>query len=132
MEPGLKASLARLLERHPDVALALVFGSIATQKALPDSDLDLAVCGRSKYAPERLVELASEVSRVAGREVDIVDLWDAHGTILEQILTQGVLVIFRSPELWEALMRRQVYEEADFMPLYRRLLRERREHFLER
>lgn len=56
-------------------------------------DLDLAVHATptsSPLAPERWVALATETGRLVGREVDLVDLSDLHGTLLAETLTQSL------------------------------------------
>ena len=130
MDKALERELKRFLDGEDDLVLALVFGSVATGRARPGSDLDIAVAGLAPMGSERLADLALGVSRLAGREVDILDLREAHGTILERILAEGVPVLMKSRQTWEEILRRHVFEEADFMPLYRRLLKERRERFL--
>lgn len=44
-DPQLLAALRPVLERHPEVRLALLFGSRARGVAVPEADLDLAVEG---------------------------------------------------------------------------------------
>ena len=60
----------------------------------------------------------------------LLDLAHAHGTILSEVLTAGVRVRINDRTALEMLMRRLVYEEADYMPLYRRMLRQRSERLL--
>ena len=76
-----------------DVRLALVFGSRARGTATPTSDVDVAV-----GAPGiDLLDLAAELSRAAGLEVDVVDLEHAGVPLLARIVREGVLVHERRP-----------------------------------
>jgi predicted nucleotidyltransferase len=76
-----------------DVRLALVFGSRARGTATPTSDVDVAV-----GAPGvDLLDLAAELSRATGLEVDVVDLEHAGVPLLARIVREGVLVHERRP-----------------------------------
>jgi uncharacterized protein len=130
MDKAIEDSIVAALSSERDVVIAWVYGSVAAGKHRDDSDLDLALMGRHPFTAERLVELADKTGRVARREVDIVDMSTAHGTILEEVLTRGVRISCADKGLYEALTKRFIYEQADFMPLYQRLLRERRDRFL--
>jgi predicted nucleotidyltransferase len=77
----------RLLGRL-DIRLALVFGSRARGTATPTSDIDVAV-----GAPGvDLLDLAADLSRATGRDVDVVDLEHAGVPLLARIVREGVLV----------------------------------------
>ena len=130
MDTASRESLVQALGDEEDVVAAWVYGSVASGSAQPSSDLDLAIVGTQPFTIERLVDLATLVGRVAGREIDIVDLFAVHGALLEQVMIRGTRLFCRQTSVYEALVVRLVYDEADFMPLYRRLLRERRDAFL--
>jgi|KBSSwiStaDraftv2_1062776.scaffolds.fasta_scaffold460010_3 predicted nucleotidyltransferase len=86
-DPSVQAIRECLLGRR-DVRLALVFGSRARGTATPASDIDVAV-----GAPGvDLLDLAAELSRATGLEVDIVDLEHAGVPLLARIVREGVLV----------------------------------------
>ena len=86
-DPAVRAIRECLLGRR-DVRLALVFGSRARGIATPTSDVDVAV-----GAPGvDLLDLAAELSRAAGLEVDVVDLEHAGVPLLARIVREGVLV----------------------------------------
>jgi predicted nucleotidyltransferase len=87
--PQLLAALQAVLPRQPGVAVALLFGSEAQGRAEPGSDVDLALLGA---APERLGELAAQVSERIGREVDVVRLEQATTPLLEELIDHGVVV----------------------------------------
>lgn len=84
----LMESLRETLARFPGVRLAMLFGSRATGRERPDSDVDLAVvCPEGdRYA------LASALTDAIGRDVDLVDLSRAGVPLLEEVLRDGVLV----------------------------------------
>ena len=118
--------LRAVLSGHPDIALAIVFGSLARDSANRDSDLDLAVAGQARLGPDARVRLIEDLAYAFGRPVDLVDLQEAHGPILHQAVTRGRLLLCKDRTLYAEIIRRMLYEEADVMPYYRRILAERR------
>ena len=100
-DPTVQAIRECLLGRL-DVRLALVFGSRARGTATPASDVDVAV-----GAPGvDLLDLAAELSRATGLDVDVVDLEHAGVPLLARIVREGVLVHELRPgtaATWRAL-----------------------------
>ncbi len=128
-EPDAKvrAAIASVLERHPSVTMAILFGSLADGRGRPDSDLDLAVSATVPLTVQARIELIDELAAAVGRPIDLIDLNQAHGPILQQVLTTGRLMLCRNRTEYAELLRRQAYEEADVMPYYRRILATRRQ-----
>ena len=118
------------LSMESDVLLAIVYGSTAEGILRPDSDVDIAVYYGAPLDAEGKISLVEKLADAAGREVDLVDLHSAHGTLIRQILTKGRVIVKRDASVYELLLKRMVFEEEDYMPYYRRLLRERRERFI--
>jgi len=61
--------------------------------------------------------------------VDLVDLSQANGLILKQILSKGQVVIKRDTEAYGKLMIRMLDQQTDLQPLVNRLLLERQRRF---
>jgi len=78
---------------------------------------------------ESRLALWGKLTDALHREVDLVDLYDLGGEILHQILTKGRVVIKNDVHAYFRLVQRMVYNEEDFMPQIRRVLRERVERF---
>jgi predicted nucleotidyltransferase len=84
-DPAIRA-VTQGLRGRTDVSLAIVFGSRARGSASPTSDVDIAV-----IAPGAdLLELAADLSRATGHEVDVVALEEAGIPLLARILREGV------------------------------------------
>jgi uncharacterized protein len=114
-----------LLARRPQIRLAILFGSLATGRGHKDSDIDLAIdIGRPLTANEKM-SLVSELAEQTGRPVDLVDLQTVGEPLLGQVLQHGKRLLGED-ERYAELIKRHLFAEADFMPLYRRILRERR------
>ena len=126
----LQNELARWMARHPRLKLGLLFGSLNDGQPHAASDLDLAVMGdRALTAPEKMA-LIQDLARQTGRPVDLVDLQRAHGTILQQVLQTGTLLYCADHNLYAALIKRHLFEEADFRPYRDRILAERRQAWI--
>ncbi len=126
----LRESIRGVMEHHPDIKLCLFFGSVATGKALADSDLDIAVAAGKPLSNEQYLELIEEIAAASNRTIDLVDLMTATGPILKQALSTGVTVQNLDKSLYANLISRMLFNQADMMPYYNRILRERRRRFI--
>jgi predicted nucleotidyltransferase len=123
-------ALQRLLfqERPQDLVAAYVFGSTASGRQHPDSDLDLAFLGRGSRSVGEVLLAAQELGVLAGRDVDLVDLARATTVFRAQVVGTGRRIHGnRDPRVGEF----EMYALSD----YARLNEERRgavKSFLER
>lgn len=87
------ADLTRLVEKVraalPDVIAIYVFGSQAAGIAGPESDIDLAVLNDNPLSQVTCWDLAQELAREAGRDVDLVDLRAASTVMRAQVIAKG-------------------------------------------
>lgn len=74
---GLEERLRGVLESHPEVLGAYLFGSRARRDEHAGSDADVAVVFDGPAGLERTILLADELERAAGLRVDVVDLSQA-------------------------------------------------------
>jgi predicted nucleotidyltransferase len=122
--------IENVLARYPSVTLAILFGSLAAGHARPDSDLDVAVLATTPLSSQTRMDMIGDLALVFGRPVDLIDLSQTHCPLLQQILTQGRLILCKDRTQYAELIRRMAYEEADFMPYYRRILSARRKAWI--
>ncbi len=120
-----------VLHRHTEIRLAILFGSVATGRAGRDSDVDLAVEADRILTAEDKMALIAELAQATGRAVDLIDLRCVGEPVLGQILKHGKRLV-GSDELYARLITRHLFDEADFMPYYRRVLSERRQAWIGR
>ncbi len=115
-----------VLRRHPEVTLAIVFGSVGTGTVRKDSDLDLAVASdkRPLTATEKAA-LIRDLAEATGRAVDLIDLATAGEPLLGEILCHGQRLTGTDPAFAELLIR-HLDQQADLLPYRQRILAERR------
>ena len=107
------------------IVLAILFGSLAVGEGHMESDLDLAVdAGRRLTANEKMM-LISELAARTGRPVDLVDVHAVGEPLLGQILRHGKRIL-GSDAHYANLVRRHVFDQADYLPYRNRILAERR------
>lgn len=129
---ALEASIGELLRRDfPEIRLALLFGSLARRQGVRwDSDLDLAVAADRPLSADRLWELRSALVELSGRPVDLIDLRRLLIPVTRQAMTHGKAILEADPRIRGEILARMLSEEADYLPLLRRLRAERRQAWI--
>ena len=120
-----------LLRSVEGVKAAWLFGSVARGQSRPDSDLDVAVLGSRPLSAGTKKRLMEQLARRCGRPVDLIDLQATHGPIVGQVLRQGRRLFCDDAVLYAQLMKRWMFDQADWMPLRRRILATRRTAWIE-
>lgn len=118
-------ALEETLANRPELEIAILFGSVAQGRARQSSDLDIAVAATRPLTADEKIALIESLSLVTGRPVDLIDLRKAGEPLLGQIL-QGRLLLLRNRRLYAELIKRHLFDSADFLPYRQRLLAERR------
>lgn len=83
------AILNLVQSRFPNLLALYAFGSRVTGQATSESDLDLAILVDGPVDPFAIFTLAGEIAKIAGLEVDLVDLRAASTVMQHQIITTG-------------------------------------------
>ena len=94
------------------------------------SDIDIAISEAQPLEPDLRLDMMEAFASALGREVDLVDLMADQGLILQQAMCTGKIVRNKDKSLYANLISRMLLSQADMMPYYDRILRERRERFL--
>lgn len=121
-------ALTQLLATHPQLELAFLFGSLANNTATPESDLDLAVQFPKPMTAELKQQLIEDLALLSNRPVDLIDLRTASVPLVRQVF-KGKR-IFGSNTAHGELLARHLRDVADFMPLFERGLKTRREQWI--
>ncbi len=127
---NLRVLIRRVLAQYPDIKLCIVFGSVAAGNSSDHSDLDIAIAADQPISTDKYLELIEQFSSATSRDIDLIDLMTATGPILRQALSRGQIVQNHDKSLYARLISRMLFNQADMMPYHERILRERRERFI--
>jgi len=123
----IEESLAAYFEGKSDIVAAYLFGSVAAGKDSPESDVDIAVltkpyrdCRESFRARAFFQE---EISRLTGRDVDLVFLREAGELLSYEILTRGKVVSEGDQEAHRSFRASRIVQCLDFHWLEKRMQR---------
>ena len=120
----LDKQLARFLSRYAEFKLAILFGSQAMGNATVDSDIDLALLSDAPISSSKKLQLVEQIGAKFGRPVDIVDLFFAAEPVLGQVFKGKRLL--GDDVTYARLLTKHLINTADFVPLQKRILTERR------
>lgn len=124
-DENLTRAILAAINTQPGVRLVILFGSLAAGQERSDSDLDLAVdAGHRLTAVEKLT-LMNKLAERTGRPVDLVDLQTVGEPLLGQILRHGKRLLGEEA-CYADLIRRHLFDQADYLPYRTRILAERR------
>ncbi|MCG2587508.1 type VII toxin-antitoxin system MntA family adenylyltransferase antitoxin [Rhodohalobacter sulfatireducens] len=127
---SLDSIIKKNLEQFPDVSMGILYGSAVTGKIKMDSDIDLAISGRKSLPKDILINIVEILAKDLNRPIDIVDLKETNGTLLHQIITKGQLIYCTDRNLYAELIKKMLYNQVDMMPYHDRILKERREKWI--
>lgn len=111
---------------QPEIRLVILFGSLAAGKEGMESDLDLAVDTGQPLTADDKMALISELGGRSGRPVDLVDIQTVGEPLLGEILRRGKRILGSDTD-YANLIRRHLFDQADFLPYRNRMLAERRQ-----
>ena len=127
--PYLTRTILAALSTQPAIKLAILFGSLAGGRERTDSDVDLAVDVGHRLSAGETLALITELAERTGRPVDLVDLRAVGEPLLGQILRHGTKLL-GSETSYADLIRRHLFDQADFLPYRSRILAERRQAWI--
>ena len=125
MDVDIRQELLEVLKGHSDIRLAILFGSLASDRGTAKSDLDLAVYAGRPLDLSLKMSLISELAHRVGRPVDLVDLRSAGEPLLGQILRYGEKILGDNTH-YADLIRKHVFDEADFLRYRTEMIAQRR------
>ncbi len=121
--------IGKVMEKHPYIRLSILFGSFASDKAMAESDLDIAVSADAPLDAASKIKLIEDLALATGRPVDLVDLRTAGEPLTGEILRKG-RKITGDPSVRAFYIFRHLIDETDFMPYRKRILEERRKAWI--
>jgi predicted nucleotidyltransferase len=112
-------STARSLLASAGVEVAILFGSAASGKLRPDSDIDIGILSGRDIGFDGELALGADLERVFGREVDLVRL-DAASTLLRFEASRGRCLYEARAGAFADFVARALLEYEDLRPILRR------------
>lgn len=92
--------LEPFLTRRKAILLVFLFGSSASGRTHPESDVDIGILFGSVPNVSRINSLTAELSSLLKREVDLVVLNHASPILRMQVLKKGLLVFARDLKVY--------------------------------
>ena len=130
-DANLIRAILAAIESEPGIRLAILFGSLAAGQERTESDLDLAVDAGHRLTPGEKVVLMNNLAERVGRPVDLVDFHAIGEPLLGQILRHGKRLL-GGETCYANLLRRHLFDQADYLPYRTRILAERRRAWIGR
>jgi uncharacterized protein len=116
---SLSSVASKLDQELPTLWAVYLFGSHASNQAMPDSDVDIAVLGKSPYTATDLFSVCSDIAFMLKQNVDLIDLRSVPTDLQAQVVTKGKRYILRN------FQKVEVFEDLVFSS-YARLNEERK------
>lgn len=129
IESNIRAELTTALAEWPDLQAAFLFGSMASQTARIDSDLDLAVLMIGPLTADKKISLIQHLTDLFGRPIDLIDLRQAGQPLLGEIAAKGIMVKGNASDRGDLFLRSIMMQE-DFAPYQQRILQGRLKQWL--
>ncbi len=123
---SIKETIATMLSKRKEVKLAILFGSVSRGEAGVNSDLDIAIACHHKLSVAEKESLIESLAKLSGRPIDLIDLQQSQEPIFSKALTTGELIYCTDRKLYAELIKRMIYNQADFIPLRAEALTKRR------
>jgi predicted nucleotidyltransferase len=124
--PSLSDEMSEVVRRvaawcgQQPVRLCILFGSQATGKARPDSDIDLAIWPSQSLTTAQKLRWVSALSELADAEVNLVLVSaDLDPVLGFELVRDGSLVFEREPALWPHLRAQLWHGYEDSLPFRR-------------
>lgn len=121
--------IKEVLTHFPQVCFAILFGSVALGRQQPESDLDIAIAANHPLLANEKMAIISALAERIGRPIDLIDLIVVGEPLLGQVVRRGRRILGSDTQYGE-LIRRHLFEQADFMPYRNRILAERRQAWI--
>ena len=110
------ASIQNVLENFPEVHIATLFGSAAQDRMTATSDIDIAIACKKPLSSKEKISLSAALETAVQRNIDLIDLQQVSGPILQQALCTGRIILKKSTPLLADLLKKMWYNQADMMP----------------
>lgn len=124
----IELALSSFAQKHPAIKCLGIYGSYAKGTARENSDVDVCLAAERPISTECKIQYINELTLLLKKEVDLLDLQAASGVILKEAL-HSARWTFREPSVYAQLLKKMMFDQADFQPYYQRILKIKRERF---
>ena len=121
-------AVSNTLKAFPYLSLAILFGSVANNTARFESDIDLAVLAEKPLTASQKIKIIEALADATGRAIDLIDIKTAGIPIMSEVI-QGKRLL-GTDEVFGTVCSRHLIDAADFLPIIKRTLKERRDAWL--
>jgi hypothetical protein len=120
--------LKKIVSRYPQIVTAYLYGTAASGKLRPNSDIDVAILLTDPSSDEENISvethLICDLEAAFHREADVKTLNRLEPLpLIHEILSKGVLLVDRDPETRRTFAAKKNLEYLDFLPHYERILK---------
>ena len=122
-QSSIKRAVARTLAARREIQAAYIFGSVATDRARDDSDVDVAVLLDRRVRAGRMLKyrltLTADLGAALHRsDIDVVILNQASPLLAHRVLSRGSLVFERSASARVRFQTRTASLYFDLIPMF--------------
>ncbi|GAB4405833.1 MAG: hypothetical protein OHK0032_00530 [Thermodesulfovibrionales bacterium] len=110
---GILSGIKAFLDNRMEILLAFVFGSFTEERLTEESDVDVAILFKDNPDLSLLTEIMDGISKITGRETDVVVLNNASPIIKMQVLKKGQTVKKANDSIYNEFFLRTVREYDD-------------------
>jgi len=122
------AVLPQIFSKYPEVQAVYLFGSVATGKTHPESDLDLGIVPKDPSAHDRLLDMLADLTKVGFDRIDIVFL-DTTDIVMKFEAVRPNRVVFQTPDFdagsMYSLVMRQYFDYVYYLDIQRKAFKDR-------
>jgi predicted nucleotidyltransferase len=83
---------ASVLEQCENIKLIYLFGSYAHGQANSESDIDIAIFGKTKFDPIARWQMQNELANILKVDVDLIDLLSASTVMQNQVIHHSMCI----------------------------------------
>ena len=132
-----KKAVSSVLTKRPEVMAGYIFGSVASGRARPDSDIDVGVLVDASVQSKNLLKyrlgLMADLGSALGRsDIDVVVMNEAPPALAQNIIGNGKLVFERSRSARVAFQVRALNVFMDTEPMRRTCLQHLKRRYLKK
>ena len=125
LSPEQSESIKEFLINKLNPYLITIFGSAATQRMRPDSDIDVAYLSCENVETYDLFMLAQDLAGIVGRDVHLVDLRQVPTVLQAQIVSRGKVILDREPlkrqEFFMLVLKQYARLNEERAPVFKRI-----------